>query len=94
MRSAVDRYKIEVRFELAEDGLLRVWSPDVPGFRLAHQDHEAVIGDIVPALETILSDRWGKHVQVRLLKPLSEKLSRVPLPAITPTREYVSEIAA
>ncbi len=90
----MESYKIEVRFELCDDNRLKVWSPDVPGFRLSHPDHAAVIADIVPALETLLSDRWGATVRVRMLRPLAERQSRMPMPELRPMREYVSEVAA
>ena len=90
----MESYKIEVRFELGDDDRLRVWSPDVPGFRLCHPDHAAVVADIVPALETLLSDRWGSTVRVRMLRPLAERQSRMMIPDLMPMREYVSEVAA
>lgn len=90
----MERYKIEVRFELCADGRLRVWSPDVPGFRLSHHDREAVLADIVPALETILSERLGGAFRVLPLHPLAERESGLSVPDLLPTREYVSEPVA
>jgi hypothetical protein len=90
----VERYKIEVRFELCSDGRLRVWSPDVPGFRLSHHDHKAVMADIRPALEGLLGERLGAKIRVLPLEPLSARESGMTLPPIMPMREYVSEIAA
>lgn len=90
----MERYKIEVRFELCPDGRLRAWSPDVPGFRLSHHDRDAVLADIAPALETILGERWGGRVRVLPLHPLAERESGVPLRDLLPMREYVSEPVA
>ena len=50
--------QIAVFFEKREDGGLRVYSDDVPGFVLSNIDCNAVFADIVPALETILSSRF------------------------------------
>ncbi len=89
------RFKIEVRFQLCEDGkLLRIWSPDVPGFRLSHTDFDAVIGDVIPALSELLSERLGEHIRVYPLPHISELESNLDIPPIMPMREYVSEVGA
>ena len=88
----MERYKILVRFEKDEDGRLRVWSPDVPGFLHCHNDHEAVLADIAPALETILGERLGATMRVLPLQPLAER--GLPPSHNSPTREYVSEPVA
>ena len=90
----MERYKIEVRFELSPDGRLRVWSPDVPGFRLSHHNQDAVLADVGPALETILSERLGGRVRVLPLQPLAGRDSGLPQPHLAPMREYVSEAVA
>lgn len=46
---------IAVSLERRPDGGLRAWSDDVPGFVLSHKDASAVLRDIKPALEAILS---------------------------------------
>lgn len=56
--------KVTVTFERREDGGLRAWSDDVPGFVLSHRDPEAVLADVKPALERILSHVHGKDVKV------------------------------
>ncbi|MES2326718.1 MAG: hypothetical protein V4499_05230 [Pseudomonadota bacterium] len=56
--------KIIVRFEERPDGGLRAWSDDVPGFVLSHPDAKAVLEDVEPALETILSSMYGAPVMV------------------------------
>lgn len=73
---------ILVQFEDDEDGRRRVWSPDVPGFLLSHRDHDAVLADIAPALETILGERLGATVRVL---PLQQRESNT-------QREYVVEL--
>lgn len=37
-----------------EDGFLRVTSPDLPGLHLCSKDHEAVMGDVMPAIWFLL----------------------------------------
>lgn len=49
--------KIRISIEGRADGGLRVWSDDVPGFVLSHSDASAVLRDIGPALDEILSSR-------------------------------------
>lgn len=88
----MERYKILVQFEKDEDGRLRVWSPDVPGFLLSNRNHEAVLADIAPALETILGERLGRTIRVLPLQPLAER--DAPPSYNVRTREYVSEPVA
>ena len=59
--------KVVVTFERREDGGLRVYSDDVPGFVLSHSDPMAVLGDVKPALERILSHMHGVPMEVRQL---------------------------
>jgi len=47
--------KIVVTFEGREDGGLKAYSDDVPGFVLSHFAPDAVLKDVKPALEGILS---------------------------------------
>jgi hypothetical protein len=72
--------KFIVNFERREDGGLRAWSDDVPGFVLSHSDPKAVLEDVKPALEAILSHVYGTPVVV-------EELARQPMPT---QREYVT----
>lgn len=58
--------KIVVHFSRREDGGLRAWCDDVPGFVLSHRDAQAVMDDVEPALETILSSMHGKPVAVAI----------------------------
>ncbi len=56
--------KFTVTFERREDGGLRAYSEDVPGFVLSHSDPQALFADMKPALERILSHRLGAPVMV------------------------------
>ena len=53
-----------VVFEDRDDGGLRVYSDDVPGFVLSHSDREAVMADMIPAMETILGEMMKHPVKV------------------------------
>jgi hypothetical protein len=59
-----DLTRILVVFENRSDGGLRVYCDDVPGFMLSHPDASAVMRDVKPALETILSEMIGVRVTV------------------------------
>jgi hypothetical protein len=52
--------QIVVTFEGREDGGLKAYSDDVPGFVLSHFAPDAVLKDVKPTLEGILS-RWLKE---------------------------------
>lgn len=78
--------KIVVTFERREDGGLRVFSDDVPGFVLSHSDPRAVLDDVKPALERMLSHILDRDVVVSELSRLNEKAVE-PIP---PEREYAA----
>ena len=59
--------KIVVTFEGREDGGLRADSDDVPGFVLSHFDPDAVLRNVKPALEGILSNLLKEPVAVEEL---------------------------
>lgn len=92
--------KIAVIFERREDGGLRAYSNDVPGFVLSHTDVHGLCADIKPALEMILSEMLGVAVTVEplmanLLNDLEEAGLIYDLPKQRRvTREYVGEMAA
>jgi hypothetical protein len=86
-----DYFKVVVKLEHRSDGGLRAYSDDVPGFVLSHADPEAVIRDIKPALEGILSHMFGASVIVEELSRLSER--DFEHPSIVPTKEYVTHRA-
>ena len=87
--------KIVVSFERRADGGLRAYSDDVPGFVLSHSDSQAVLDDVKPALEEILSHMFGGHVVVEELSRLHDQVSGL-LPeqqSIAAQREYVMRAA-
>jgi putative transposase len=55
---------ISVVFEERDDGGLRVYSDDVPGFELSHPNRDLVLSDVQPALETIIGEMIGQRVRV------------------------------
>lgn len=97
-RNALRFKAICLVFEKREDGGLRVWSDDVPGFVLSHSDSEAVFADVERALETILSEMFSARVRVGPLEKLQEDLELagfLPSSPSTPARRtYVAELCA
>lgn len=75
--------KIVVTFERREDGGLIAYSEDVRGFNLSHSDPKAVLTDVKPALEVILSHVHGEPVTVEQL-----------VETIPTQREYITIAAA
>ena len=59
--------KIAVQFERREDGGLRVFSDDVPGFVLSGADPHAVMADVQPALQFIFEHNHGIKVEFGLV---------------------------
>lgn len=91
--------KIVVTFERRDDGGLRAYSDDVPGFVLSHHDARAVVADVKPALETILSEMLHSRVLVEPLPSLADELEEAGIINEIPTkrrtqREYVGQLAA
>ncbi len=66
--------KVVVSFERRDDGGLRAYSDDVPGFVLSHRDPVAVIRDIEPVLGQILSAMWGVNVRASLLAHVGDPM--------------------
>lgn len=86
--------KIVVTFERRDDGGLRAYSKDVPGFVLSNSDPFAVLSDIAPALEEILSSMWGVKVKAGpLIDPGQGNDDKCDLPEIAP-KEYAACAAA
>ncbi len=91
--------KIVVIFEQRDDGGLRAYSDDVPGFILSHSNPLAVLDDVAPALGTILSAMFDAKVTV---EPLTDVAGELEDAGIVPTlpnlrrvkREYVGQLAA
>ena len=72
-------FKVVVTFERRADGGLRAYSDDVPGFVLSHSDQAAVLDDVKPALEKILSHMFDGQVMIaifaaRIRDPEGEEL--------------------
>ena len=90
--------KIVVTFEGRPDGGLRAYSDDVPGFVLSHADPDAVLADVKPALEVMLSHIFGAPVVVEPLSSLREHMGGARADACLqmppPVQEYVSRVAA
>jgi hypothetical protein len=94
-----DYFKIVVAFERRADGGLRAYSDDVPGFVLSHDDATAVLKDVKPALEGILSHMFEGKVVVHELPRLREGLTEAGIidpthRPIPPMQEYVTHRAA
>jgi hypothetical protein len=68
-------FKVVVTFERRADGGLRAYSDDVPGFVLSHSDQAAVIDDVKPALEKILSHMFDGQVMIEELPRLRGRLA-------------------
>jgi len=73
--SPLTPFNIAVTFEQRGDGGLRAYSDMVPGFVLSHSDPAAVMADVGPVLEVILSEMLGTAVKVQRL-PDVDKLLR------------------
>ena len=71
MAASTPRFaKIIVTLEPRDDGGLRAYSDDVPGFVLSNRDPSIVLSDVPAALAAILSAMWGvKVVAGPLVKP-------------------------
>lgn len=91
-------YRIVVLFERREDGGLRAWCEQVPGFVLSHRNADAVLSDIQPALEGILSAQLGMQI---ITTPLSDFRSDLeacgvldPQPRPIPDRQEYAALVA
>ena len=89
--------KIVVSFERRDDGGLRAFSDDVPGSVLSHKDPLAVIKDVAPVLERILSAMWGVSVKAEPLPHVGEPIENEEMPESVITyadhREYVAHVS-
>lgn len=93
-------WKIVVHFERREDGGLRAWCDEIPGFGLSHADVEAVLADVQPALEGILTYQLGERYVTTPLCDIRAMLERDGV--IDPPKnnhlpdqvEYVAQVAA
>jgi hypothetical protein len=87
--------KIVVTFEPREDGGLRAYSEDVPGFVLSNSDPLVVIRDVAPALEFILSSMWGTTVKADVLSAIGDDYANDEAPSSfsNRAREYVAHVS-
>jgi hypothetical protein len=97
--STEKRYlKVTVTFERRDDGGLRAFSDDVPGFVLSHSNADAVVADVAPALQTMVSSILEAEVVIGELGTLRSELVDAGIidgPAHEQfTREYVAEPVA
>lgn len=60
-------FKVIVKFEEREDGGLRAYSDDVPGFVLSYADWDETLSSIEPVLEALLTDMFQGPVTVKEL---------------------------
>jgi hypothetical protein len=89
--------KIWLTFEKREDGGLRVYSEDVPGFILSHKDCHLAFSDVKEALEKILSEMLSVRVTVGPLENLRDDLEDngiIPIYTSLQRRQYVVQVDA
>ena len=87
-------YILKVKFEARDDGGLRAYCDDVPGFVLSHRDPKAVLSDVEPALETILSAMYGMPVRVDTASRMGEDDAVAVPPAHVCAASYVGMLQA
>ncbi|MFC6738951.1 hypothetical protein [Methylobacterium tardum] len=93
-------WKIVVHFERREGGGLRAWCDEIPGFVLSHADVEAVLSDVQPALEGLLTYQLGQRIITTPLADIRAELERVGVidsvtPGFIPEQvEYVAQRVA
>ena len=64
MTTKTGRYlKVVVTCKRRDDGGLQVWSEDVPGLLLSGPDPDAVLEDVIPALEALFKHNRGMDVR-------------------------------
>ena len=84
---------IYVKFDVREDGGLRASCERIPPFLLSHSNHDQVRADVVPALQTILSEMYGMAMTVVPAAELGDE-DQYGLPAYLGGRQsYVGQTA-
>jgi hypothetical protein len=58
------KYKVTVRFRRRDDGALRAYCSEVPGFFLASADKRALMRDVIPALELLIKRNFNVDARV------------------------------
>ena len=56
--------RVMVRFRRRDDGGLRAYCNEVPGFFLSGADRRAVMHDVIPALELLLKSNFNLNAHV------------------------------
>jgi len=93
-------WKIVVHFERRGDGGVRAWCDEIPGFALSHSDADAVLSDVQPALDGLLTYQLGERIVTTPLGDIRSELERVGVidpvrPGFIPEHvEYVAQRAA
>jgi hypothetical protein len=89
------KYKVAVRFRRRDDGGLRAYCSEVPGFFLSSIDRRAVMRDVIPALEMLLKRNFNVEARVSPLGygiyELTEDVQADPPDLIPDVNEYVQE---
>lgn len=89
------KYKVTVRFRRRDDGGLRAYCSEVPGFFLSSVDRQAVMRDVIPALELLLKGNFNVTAQVSPLGygiyELTENVEADPIDMIPDVSEYYRE---
>jgi hypothetical protein len=68
--------KVVIVFERREDGGLRVYSDDLPGLVLSHSNPDAVLADVKPAIEGIMSAMYHANVTAEIIGDTRVELER------------------
>lgn len=87
-------FLLQVVFEAREDGGLRARCDKLPNFLLSHSNADLVRADVVPALETLLSEMYGVAMKVRYVPTFDEVMHKQPClaPYICAEQNYLSHI--
>lgn len=83
---AASTFKVSVYFDKREDGGLRAYSHDVPGFVLSYADCDETLASVVPVLEALLTDMFHGPVRVKELNDIRSELEDVGMIARKPRR--------
>lgn len=80
---------VTIRLEPREDGGLRAYTDDVPGFVLSDNDPDAVMRDIIPALELLVRQNLNLNVKFRFAQtPQALKTQKMADRPAAPTNRY------
>ena len=86
--------KVTVRFRRRDDGGLRAYCSDVPGFFLSSIERRAVMHDVIPALEMLMQANFNLRVQVSPLGyGIYELIERSQAPDMIPDEPEIPDVA-